>query len=145
MSDLASFLLTHDFVRIPLFRSGVGHFHARGALAGRDVTILVDTGASSTLVSAALARELGLELRPIDIQGAGAGGGNLEIFAVEAATLRMRELEPRTRGLFAMDLTHVNVSLMQRGESPVEAILGADVFENHEAVIDYGSSSLFLR
>jgi hypothetical protein len=44
-----------------------------------------------------------------------------------------------------MDLTHVNQSLALKGESPVDVILGADVFEAHAAVIDYGSSSLFLK
>jgi hypothetical protein len=32
-----------------------------------------------------------------------------------------------------------------KGTTPVEAILGVDVFERHAAVIDYGSSSLSLK
>jgi hypothetical protein len=44
-----------------------------------------------------------------------------------------------------MDLAHVNQSLSLTGESPVDVILGADVFEAHAAVIDYGSLSLFLK
>ena len=30
-------------------------------------------------------------------------------------------------------------------DTPVDAILGVDVFENQAAVIDYGSTSLFLK
>jgi hypothetical protein len=44
-----------------------------------------------------------------------------------------------------MDLNHVNAALAQKGTSPVDAILGVDVFDAQAAVIDYGSSSLFLR
>jgi hypothetical protein len=32
-----------------------------------------------------------------------------------------------------------------RGTAPVDVILGVDVFDTQEAVIDYGSASLFLR
>jgi len=32
-----------------------------------------------------------------------------------------------------------------KGAAPVEAILGVDVFDRQKAVIDYGSSSLFLK
>ena len=45
---------------IEIQRSGDGHYHWPGRINGRAVDFLVDTGASSTAVSAALARELGL-------------------------------------------------------------------------------------
>jgi hypothetical protein len=32
-----------------------------------------------------------------------------------------------------------------KGASPAEVILGQDVFDAQQAVIDYGSKSLFLR
>jgi hypothetical protein len=44
-----------------------------------------------------------------------------------------------------MDLTHVNQSLALKGEAPIDVILGADVLQGHAAIIDYGSSSLFLK
>src|SRR5262245_48072337 len=63
--------------RIPLSRNGTGHFQAAGTLAGRRVTVLVDTGADSTVVSIDVARELGLALEPLKGAGGGAGGVNL--------------------------------------------------------------------
>lgn len=44
-----------------------------------------------------------------------------------------------------MDLSHVNAALAMKGATPVEAVLGVDVFAGQKAVIDYGSSSLFLK
>jgi len=60
--QLSEFLAQAGYRRIPLQRSGVGHFHAPGSLRDRVVSVLVDTGAGCTLVSLALARELGLSL-----------------------------------------------------------------------------------
>jgi len=51
----------------------------------------------------------------------------------------------RSDGIFAVDLSHVNEGLSQRGARPVDAVLGADVLRHHSAVIDYASQSLFLR
>jgi hypothetical protein len=107
--------------------------------------VLIDTGAASTVVSLALARDLGLTLKRLEMKGGGAGGAHLDIYHLTDATLSLAEVHPRARALLAMDLSHVNQSLALKGESPVDVILGADVFEAQAAVIDYGSSSLFLK
>ena len=52
---------------------------------------------------------------------------------------------PRPKALYVMDLSHVNEALANKQASPVDVILGADVFEKQAAVIDYGTSSLFLK
>jgi hypothetical protein len=142
---LAMFLRDAGYQQVELTRSGVGHFHAAGSLNGRPVDMLIDTGAASTVVSVALARAHGITLNKLDVTGGGAGGANLEIHALIGATLLLGEVQPRPRALLAMDLTHVNQSLALKGEAPVDVILGADVFEAGAAVIDYGSSSLFLK
>ena len=45
---------------IELRRGPDGHYHWPGTINGRAVEFLVDTGATATVISAALARELGL-------------------------------------------------------------------------------------
>ena len=46
---------------VELRRGSDGHYHWPGSINGRDVDFLVDTGATSTAISASLARELKLE------------------------------------------------------------------------------------
>jgi [ribosomal protein S5]-alanine N-acetyltransferase len=142
---LSQVLASSGYVRVPLQRSEVGHFHARGRLRGRDVSVLVDTGASSTLVSLALARDLGLALSLHPDKGGGAGGAAMDVFVVEGADLELDPLAIRPRHLLAMDLSHANEALVANGAAPIDAILGLDVFEAQGAVIDYVGSSLFLR
>ena len=69
----------------------------------------------------------------------------MEIYFAPGADLQIGDLRPRTQALMAVDLTHANQALALKGQSPVEVILGADVFDAHAAVIDYGSNSLFLK
>jgi predicted aspartyl protease len=144
-SDLPEYLAGQGFKRIALKRSLVGHFHTPGVLDGRAIDVLIDTGAASTVVSLTLVQSLGLKLIKMPTTGGGAGGANLEIYHVPDATLMIGEVKPKTQALFAMDLSHVNQALAIKGEGPVDVIMGVDVFEAQSAVIDYGSSSLYLK
>ena len=145
MLQLSEFLAQSGYRRIPLERSGIGHYHAPGSLRDRVVSVLVDTGAGCTLVSLALARELGLTLTLLPAKGGGAGNADMDVYEVVDAKLELAEGSIRPQTLLAMDLTHANDALALQGAGPVEAIMGLDVFEAHAAVIDYGSQSLFLR
>jgi len=143
--DLVDFLRGAGYRRIGLSRSGVGHFHAPATVAGRAVSALLDTGGSGTVLSLAIAREFGLRLVATELQGGGAGAARMQLFVVEQAELRLDEVVLRLDPLVAMDLTHVNQALAEKGESPIELIIGVDVFAAHRAVMDYGSTSLFLQ
>lgn len=142
---LDSYLGEENYQRIPLSKSGLGHFHTPGSINGHPVVVLIDTGAASTVVDLQSARDLGLTANKLTMTGGGAGGANLEIYDLPNAVLMLGTVKPRPRALLAMDLAHVNQALALRGEHRVDVVLGADVLEEQEAIIDYGSSSLFLK
>lgn len=144
MSDFIGFMAARGYVRLPLRRSVLGHLHTDGMLNGRPVEVLVDTGASATVVSMAMVQEIGLRATRLDIEGGGAGG-LLDQYLVEGAVLRFESLTPRLAELAGTDLMHLNKPLRAKGGADVAVILGADVFEAHGAVIDYFTDSLFLK
>jgi hypothetical protein len=123
----------------------VGHFHAPATVAGHPVSALLDTGGSGTVLSLAVARDLNLTLAATDERGGGAGGAQMELFIVLDAEVRLDSAPLTLSTLIAMDLSHANQALAEGGEAPIELIIGVDVFTAHQAVIDYGSSSLFLK
>ena len=126
MNDAPKPLAAH-FQRVPLVRTGVGHFEAAGTLNGTPIRVLIDTGAGCTVLSLTLVRRLGQELVSLGQTGGGAGGTNLEVFEVRGADLRLGEVVPRPKVLIAMDLSHADAALAQQGAAPIEAILGVDV------------------
>lgn len=142
---LVEFLHRNGYTRIPLTKSGVGHFHTDGLLNERSISVLIDTGAASTVFSFDLARELNLPMSKLAMTGGGAGAAILDIHQIQQARFVIGDISPKVRALLTMDLTHVNQALAMRGSAKVDAILGVDVLEAHSAVIDYGSSSLYLR
>lgn len=144
MSELADFLVSRGYARIPLTRSGVGHFHTTGALNGQAVEVLVDTGAACTVVAMSLVRALGLSSVRLD-EAAGGAGGSLDQFRVDGADFRLGALVPRLAGPVGLDFEYINAPLRAQGSAEVDMILGADVFDAHAAIIDYTSGSLFLK
>ena len=144
MSELADFLTAHGYVRVPLRRSVVGHFHTDGTLNGRPVEVLVDTGAAVTVVAMAVVQALGFRSEWLN-RDAGGAGGALDQFRVEGAILQLGSFIPRLAGSAGLDFEHVNALLRANGSAEVDVILGADVFDAHAAVIDYPTQSLFLR
>ena len=143
--SLVEFLNQNGYIQIPLSRSGVGHFHIVGSLNDRQIEMIVDTGAAGTLFSFDLAREMDLRMTKFSETGGGAGAGELEIHQIHGARFLLGDIAPKMSELFSLDLSHANDALVLRGASPVDGILGVDVFEAHEAVVDYGSSSLYLK
>ncbi len=144
MSELADFLIARGYVRVPLRRSMVGHFHTDGTLNGRPIEVLVDTGAACTVVAMSVVRALGLRAEWLNSEAGGAGGA-LDQYMIHGADLRLGSFAPCVRGPVGLDFEHINAPLLAQGSAAVDAILGVDVFDAHAAVIDYPSLSLFLK
>src|SRR4051812_46956756 len=66
--NLTELLATQGYERIPLTRSNVGHLHTAGTLNARAVSVLLDTGGASSVLSLSLAREMGLTLTKLEMQ-----------------------------------------------------------------------------
>jgi hypothetical protein len=144
MTELADFLIARGYVLVPLTRSAVGHFHTCGTLNGRPVEILVDTGASCTVVAMSLVQSLGLRFEKID-GDAGGAGGPLSQFLVHGGDLRFGDFIPHLSNIVGLDFEQVNAPLRAQESTEVDMILGADVFDSHAAIIDYSDQALYLR
>ncbi len=140
---LGDFLLGRGYCRIPLRRSAVGHFHASGTLQGRPIEVLVDSGASVTVVAMGVVAAVGLSAERFAVDAGGAGGA-MEQFVVRGASLRIGGFAPQLGEIAGLDFEHINAPLRANGAPEVDLILGADVFDAHEAIIDYATRSLFL-
>jgi predicted aspartyl protease len=142
--DIRTFLDRAGYDSAPLSPSAVGHLHVEGRLNDHPVTVLIDTGASDTVVDEAFARSEGFELKRDRRSGGGAGAARLAVHSIRQAQLSVGGIEVATDRLFVLDLSHVAAALARKGVSPPQVILGADVLKQRSAVIDYASGRLFF-
>jgi len=142
---LVELLLRYGFRQHTLVRNQIGHLQLIGLLQNTPVDILLDSGATSTVVDLSYCRAKRIPIRDTGRLGGGAGGITLAIHALDDATLSLDGYPLLSDGIYAVDLTHVNEGLLTKGASSVHGVLGADVLTYHRAVIDYATMSLFLR
>jgi hypothetical protein len=139
-SALAELLSRHGFRRFTMSRSPVGHLTLVGALDGRPVDIVLDTGASKTVVELTYCRSEG-----IDVTDTGQPGHGGNVYTLGDVRMTLEDLQVRTDGIFALDMSSTNQRLTMRGVDPIRAVIGQDVLRYHQAVIDYATLTLFLK
>lgn len=146
MSQLADYPARCDAAAVPRVRAATGHLFLDGAaINGRAVTLYLDTGTGRTVVDMTRARELGLPLEE-DARGAGgAGSAAMKSYRTRLASLDLRTVAAEDFPVHAIDLSPVNTALLARGERPMDGVLGADILDAREAVIDYRHLRLFLK
>lgn len=139
-SALADLLSRHAFRGFPMSRSPVGHLKLAGHVDGRPIDIVLDTGASKTLVELTYCRAEGIAVTDTGQPG---HGGN--VFTLGDVAMTLDGLNLRTDGIFAIDMSSTNERLIKRGIDPIRAVIGQDVLRYHHAVIDYATLTLFLK
>lgn len=139
-SAMAELLSRHGFRRFVMSRTPVGHLKLAGHLDDRPIDIVLDTGASKTLVELTYCRAEGIAVTDTGLPG---HGGN--VYTLGDVRLTLDGLPLRTDGIFALDMSSTNQRLVAKGVDPIRAVIGQDVLRFHQAVIDYATLALFLK
>lgn len=129
---------------IPFQLNAVGHLMVDGAIEGNPISILVDTGASSTVLHRATAEKLGITGTVADFSGGGVGNAEMEVITLGELDLTIAGQCVRDVQAYAMDLSNVGTALSQFGVGQPDMVLGTDVLIARSAVIDYGAGEIRL-
>lgn len=139
-SAIAELLSRYGFRRFMMSRTPVGHLKLAGRIDDRPIDIVLDTGASKTLVELSYCRSEGI---PVSDTGQPGHGGN--VYTLGNVQLSIDGMPLRSDGIFALDMTSTNQRLLMKGVDPICAVIGQDVLRHHQAVIDYAALALFLK
>ena len=145
-SNIGEFLQDKGYVGLPIKKTAVGHFELDAEIHDSPVRLLLDTGASNTVLDRQTADNLHLESQ--DEEGEAAGCMHLSETGVQSSvvnTLSLGALRLESFPLFIIDLSSVNKGLEHSGARRVDGVIGADVLASRSAVIDYEGSTLYLK
>jgi len=137
--------LDKRYHKIPLKRNTVGHFILTIKYGTRDFKVILDTGASSTVLDLDSVRESGISPKKIEMTGGGVGTAEASIFVIPDEDVTINGLHIRVSSIYAMDLGHVNASLIQRASDRVQGVIGCDILIANEAIIDCKNNTLYLQ
>lgn len=143
--DLSKFMASNGYAGVEMARLATGHFSVSGSADSVSLDLIVDTGASHTLIDTdraarfdLMTHDRGNRATSLDGTGQRTESGRLDNVAI--GSLRFDTLQ-----VTVLDLSNVNQVLLSLGNDPVDGIIGADVLMAQKAVIDYGSLTLYFK
>ena len=130
--------------RVPLTVTGQGSMLVTVNLNGKDVSLILDTGAQATVIDLRVATELGVPLMPGQLYSVGVGAGRVAARQGAVVTLDMAGFKAKVAPTL-QDFSTLTLNHLSRGGKPIVGLLGFDVLRSYDAVIDVGEPALYLR
>lgn len=138
-------------IRIPLEALSLQeegfHLFVKAKLGKHSMRLLIDTGASKTVLDKKFLSEkfpeLVLEANEQLTTGVGSNTIQSEFAAVEV--LRLGKLKLKNYKVAVLDLRHVNETYTLIKLPPIDGVLGCEVLVDYKAVIDLGKSELRVK
>lgn len=138
-------LRDQGYVGIPTRRLKSGHYQAMAQVDGQRLSLIIDSGASTSILDNASAVRLGLSLRRSRTRVSGLGAPAQRALSGRLDDVRLGALRLDSLPVVVLDLSHVNQSLRDEGIELADGVIGADFLSEREAVFDFTSGVLYLR
>jgi hypothetical protein len=142
-ATLAETMERKGYVPIELVKMRTGYLGVKIKVGERTLNMLLDTGAPNTHFDPERTKALELAWRHFDEAAFGPGWG--KIGYGELPGMKIGAVDVGAVSVRSQDKSKLNEQLVAYGDAPIDGLLGADVLEPHEAVIDYATRTLYLR
>ncbi len=144
-SAMHALLRDQGYVGVPTRRLRSGHYQAMVRADGQQLLLIIDSGASTSVLDNASAVRLGLRLRRSRARISGLGAPSQRALSATLADVRIGALRLDSLAVMVLDLSHVNQSLRDEGIDLADGVIGADLLAQRRAVFDFTSGVLYLR
>ena len=134
-------------LKIQELEANNSHLFVTGKVNGKRCRILIDTGASRTVLNRGFVTGFkpAIALKEHKQPGSGLGTNTMKIETAQLKTFSIGTKEIKNYEAAVLDLTHVNAAYKKHKLPPVHIILGNDIMTAHNAVIDYGKKTFVLE
>jgi hypothetical protein len=145
MPSLKKVLQKKKYIKIKLTRIATNHLELKAKINGVKGRFILDTGASNSCVGVDLIEHFKLHAEASETKAAGAGATDMETQKSTNNTLQIGKWKTKESHLVLFDMSHVNSALTQHKAKEVHGIIGADILEMGNAIIDYKTLVLYLK
>ena len=145
MNTLYQFLRSRGYTRVRLLTLPTNHYVVIATLNGTLGRFILDTGASTTCVSTELATHFHLNPKPSEEKASSASANELDTEVAHHNELVIGSWSSKRRSVVLFDMQAVNHALQKLDIEAVDGIIGADILQSVNAIIDYKNDWLYLR
>jgi predicted aspartyl protease len=145
MNTLYQFLRSRGYTRVRLLTLPTNHYVVIATLNGTAGRFVLDTGASTTCVSTELATHFHLNPKPSEEKASSASANELDTKVAHHNELMIGSWSSKRRSVVLFDMQAVNHALQKHDIEAVDGIIGADILQSVNAIIDYKNDWLYLR
>ncbi len=148
---LKNILKRKNYVTIKLKKTITNHYEVKAKINGKKGRFILDTGASNSCVGLDQIKRFKLNAKDSKTKAAGAGATDmltqqaLKNKLTFSASTGSATWKYDNFNLVLFDLTHVNTALTQHNAKAVHGIIGADILQKGNAIIDYKKNRLYLK
>lgn len=146
-SEIGQLLIKNGYQRVPLECPKLGTFLIELPIDGKRLSLLVDTGANQTVLSAPAIKAKGLQVKLSDgeaVSYAGIGGAKTTGKYALVKSLAIGTLRPIPFTAFVSDDPVVYERKEKNQSSTCDGILGIDLIDYFSAVIDCGEPAMYF-
>jgi hypothetical protein len=130
--------------RVPLILTGQNSALVEMKLNGKDIVLLLDTGAQGTVMDYAATTALGVKSVAMGGFSQGVGAGRVSMRQAEVITLDLNGF-PAKVAPSLQDFSALINNWRRRGGKPIIGLLGYDVLRTYGAIIDLNEGAMYLR
>ena len=145
MNTLYQFLRSRGYTRVRLLTLPTNHYVVIATLNGTLGRFILDTGASTTCVSTELATHFHLNPKPSEEKASSASANELDTEVAHHNELVIGSWSSNRRSVVLFDMRAVNHALQKHDIETVDGIIGADILQSVNAIIDYKNDWLYLK
>lgn len=145
MNTLYQFLRSRGYTRVRLLTLPTNHYVVIATLNGTVGRFILDTGASTTCVSTELATHFHLNPKPSEEKASSASANELDTEVAHHNELVIGSWSSKRRSVVLFDMQAVNHALQKHDIETVDGIIGADILQSVNAIIDYKNDWLYLK
>lgn len=145
MNTLYQFLRSRGYTRVRLLTLPTNHYVVIATLNGTLGRFILDTGASTTCVSTELATHFHLNPKPSEEKASSASANELDTKVAHHNELVIGSWSSKRRSVVLFDMQAVNHALQKLDIETVDGIIGADILQSVNAIIDYKNDWLYLK
>lgn len=145
MSSLKKYLLQKKYHLTKLTTTTTQHLQLTCTINNVAGDFILDTGASNSCVDFKYAEYFTLLTEESKIRAAGAGASNMLTRSSPKNNLIIGSWNYKKFNLILFDMSHVNQALVEHESEVIHGIIGADILNAGNAIIDYKKKRLYLK